>query len=161
MADRPVSLTSFSLATFNVVTLGLVALTAAYAGGALSPGLSDLGTAPGIILFAYLWGLTLVATRWALDGDGFAALADGEFGRLVGRGALAGALVGAAFVDGLVLSSAIASLFRGLFQPVSVVLFLVVGGLVAGAVGGLVGLVFVLVDTACYRLSAQGLPREA
>lgn len=152
MGEPPPRLEIWTVATGNVVTLGLVALILSYASGALSPGLSAFGTLPGIAVFGYLWVLTLHLTRWALAAGGLARIGQGELAALVRRGAVAGAGIGAAFVGGLVLVSAGASLVGGFFQPASVAIFLLVGSLLAGLVGAVVGVALVVVDAVLYRV---------
>lgn len=150
MAEPARALEAWTVATFAVVTLGLVGVTAGHASGALADALPDLGTVPGVAAFAALWVLTAVGVRWALADGGLARSRRGEFAPLVARGTLAGAFVGAAFVVGTVLSFAVASVGSDPVPPGSVALFALVGGTVAGVVGGLVGGLFVLVDAALY-----------
>ncbi|MEA5388150.1 hypothetical protein VB779_14620 [Haloarculaceae archaeon H-GB11] len=93
-----VSLETWTLATFNVTVFSLVPILLGHLGGLLGDVLDGLGTTVGLVVFAYLWMLTLYAIRWALA-DG---VLDGSSYRLVLRGSVAGALVGITFVLGLV-----------------------------------------------------------
>lgn len=146
MADR---FEVWTVATFNVVALGLVLLLVGHRAGALADALSGLGTVPGLLVFGYLWGLTLYATRWALRGASLA----GATNTLLQRGAVAGAGIGASFLLGVVLVGAAATLLAGNPQLVTFVLIGAIGSIAASLVGAPLGVVFVLVDLLCYRLA--------
>jgi hypothetical protein len=126
------------LATFHLLALTLAALGPAYASGGLSDALPSLGTLPGLGLFALLWGLTLVATDWALSTDPLGPDLVVDRSAILLRGGVAGALVGIGTVGALFLVAIGQTLLEGgSFQPGSAVLV----GVIALAIGAVVGLV--------------------
>lgn len=154
MADRSLriglSLETWTVATFDVVALGLVAVLAGHASGGLGEALSDVGTLPGVLVFGYLWMLVLVAMRWVLADGGLSRENDRSLGALLARGVAGAALVGAAFVGGLGLVGGLFALTSG-GSAVTVAL-LTLFGAVGGAIGGaILGLAFGLVDVGLAR----------
>ncbi len=148
-----IRLETWTVATFDVVALGLVGVLAGHASGGLGEALADVGTVAGVLVFGYLWVLTLVAMRWVLADGG---LSQGEeargrsLGRLLVRGVAGSALVGTAFVGGLGLVAGLLGLRSGI-DLLSVGL-LTLFGVVGGAIGGaLLGVVFGLVDVGLAR----------
>jgi hypothetical protein len=126
------------LATFHLLALTLAALVPAYVSGGLSDALPSLGTLPGLVLFALLWGLTLVATGWALSTDPLGPDLVVDRSRILLRGSVAGALVGMSTVGALILVALGQSLLEGGgVQAGSAILV----GVIALAVGAVVGLV--------------------
>lgn len=154
MADRSLrtglSLETWTVATFDVVALGLVAVLIGHTGGVLDDALPDVGTAIGVLVFGYLWVLVLVAMRWVLADGGLTRENDRSLGGLLARGVAGAALVGAAFVVGLGLVASLVNLTSG--APLVSVVFVTLFGAVGGAIGGAVlGLVFGLVDVGLAR----------
>ena len=154
MAERPLrnglSLETWTVATVDVVALGLVAVLAGHVTGVLDDALPDVGTVVGILIFGYLWVLVVVAMRWVLADGGLTREEGRSLGRLLARGVAGAALVGMAFVAGigLVIGLVTVGPEAGLVSAGVVTLF----GAVAGAIGGsLLGFVFGLVDVGLAR----------
>lgn len=146
---------TWTIATADVVAFVLVLVLVGHAVGALEGALSDVGTIPGVLAFAYLWALVLAATRWVLSAGGLERIDAGDSIALIARGATGGALAGAGFVSGAGLAVGVVVLAAGGGELLSVAL-LTLFGAVGGAVGGLVvGLVFSLVNVALYRISGR------
>ena len=148
----------WTVSTFNVVAFGIVGVVAGHASGEMANLLRGLSTLEGVLVFGYLWALTLVATRWAFADGGLERIRDGDFSSLVARGALAGGLVGSGFLVGVALAGVLVNLAVGPWsvQLGGVLPFLfivIVAAGVAALVGGVVGIVFVLVDAVLYRVS--------
>jgi len=61
MADRFLGsdrgLETWTVATFDVVTVGLVGVLAGHTSGVLGDALADVGTVAGVLAFGYLWAL--------------------------------------------------------------------------------------------------------
>ena len=145
-----IRLETWTVATFDVVALGLVGVLAGHASGGLGEALGDVGTVAGVLVFGYLWVLTLVAMRWVLADGGLSRGAGPSLGRLLARGVAGSALVGTAFVGGLGLVAGLLGLRSGI-DLLSVGL-LTLFGVVGGAIGGaLLGVVFGLVDVGLAR----------
>ncbi|MDG5778023.1 hypothetical protein VB773_00300 [Haloarculaceae archaeon H-GB2-1] len=147
-----VSLETWTLATFNVTVFSLVPILLGHLGGLLSDVLDGLGTTVGLVVFAYLWMLTLYAIRWALA-DG---VLDGSSYRLVLRGSVAGALVGITFVLGLVAGGFLVQTVTNPADPFPIGALLLVGAIAAGVacvVGLAVGLVLSLVNLGLLRVA--------
>lgn len=154
MADRlpdpDRALETWTVATFDVVTLGLVGILAGHTSGVLGEALPDVGTVAGVLAFGYLWVLVLVAMRWVLAEGGLSREDGVSLGRLLARGVAGAALVGAAFVAGLGLVAGLVGLASG--GEVLTVVLVTLFGAVGGAIGGaLVGFVFGLVDVGLAR----------
>lgn len=154
MADRLLdtdrALETWTVATFDVVTLGLVGILAGHTSGVLGEALPDVGTVAGVLAFGYLWVLVLVAMRWVLAEGGLSREDGVSLGRLLARGVAGAALVGAAFVAGLGLVAGLVGLASG--GEVLTVVLVTLFGAVGGAIGGaLVGFVFGLVDVGLAR----------
>ena len=144
------SLETWTVATFDVVVFGLLAVLAGHASGALGDVLPDVGTVPGILTFGYLWVLVFLAMRWVLGEDGLSWGEDRSLGRLLARGVAGGSFVGTAFVAGSGLAAGLVGLASGV--SAATVAFVVLFGAVGGAIGGaLVGLVFGLLDVLLAR----------
>lgn len=154
MADRLLgsdrALETWTVATFDVVTVGLVGVLAGHTSGVLGDALPDVGTIAGVLAFGYLWALVLVAMRWVLAEGGLCRDDGISLGQLLARGVAAAAFVGAAFVAGLGLAAGLVGLASGaeVLTVVLVTLFGAIGGTVGGA---LVGFVFGLLDVGLAR----------
>lgn len=153
MADRPGPsrhLETWAVATFDAVALGLVAVLAGHASGALGDVLPDVGTVPGVLAFGYLWALVFLAMRWVLAGDGLSWGEDRSLWRLLARGVAGGSLVGTAFVGGSGLAAGLVGLASGV--SATTVALVTLFGAAGGAVGGaVVGFVFGLLDVLLAR----------
>lgn len=144
------TLEAWAMATFDVVALGLVGVLAGHASGGLGDALGDVGTVAGVLVFGYLWILTLVAMGWVLADGGLSRGEGPSLGRLLARGAAGSALVGMAFVGGIGLVAGLLGLGSGV-SLLSVGLVTTFGG-IGGALGGaLLGLVFGVVDVGLAR----------
>lgn len=149
---------TWTVATFNVVGFGLALVLAGHASGALSDALPGVGTLPGLVVFAYLWALVVLATRWVFAAGGLRRSREGAFGRLLARGVAGGALVGGAFVAGIALTIAAVNVLDGMVDVPAFALLFSLGVAFGLVVGGVVGTAFALVDAALYRASALLLP---
>jgi len=156
MAD----LETVTVATFDVVAVGLLAVLAGHVGGALGDLLGGVGTVPGLAAFGYLWALTLLAVRWVLAEGGLARDGDRSLGGLLTRGTAGGASVGTAFVAGLGLAVGLVGLGTGadLTSVVLIALFGAVGGALVGAV---VGFALGVVDVGLARAADAAVDRLA
>lgn len=143
-------LETWTVGTFNVVSFGLVLVLFGHMSGALTNILPAIGTLPGVLLFAYLWALVVLATRWALAGGGLVRVHTEGLRALVVRGTLAGAFIGLAFVLGIVVVGGLANLLTGggALRPLGLIALL--GGSIGAIIGAAVGIVFVLVDVILY-----------
>ncbi len=161
MADR--RLLVWALASFHAAGFTLGVVLPAYVSGGLSDVLPAFGTLPGFLGYGYLWGLSYLATRWALAGD---ALADealeetlsGSVRSVLLRGIAAGGLVGMAALLGPLLLVSIPDLMTGSGDPTSFVLILAIGLGVSGVVGAAVGLVLAAVDLVAFRAAGALRP---
>ncbi|KAB1188487.1 MULTISPECIES: hypothetical protein [Haloferax] len=165
MADVD-ALELWTIATFNLVVFGLLSVLVGHTSGSLADILAGLGTVEGVLVFGYLWALTVLATRWVLSEGGLDRIREGELSSLVVRGGLAGGLIGAGFLVGVILAGALVNLVTGpwsirLDGVLPFVLIVVVAGGVAALVGAVVGGVFVIVDAALYRLSSSFVLRQS
>jgi hypothetical protein len=160
MAEPAGRLEVWTVATFNVVAFGLVGVIAGHATGALSDALPDLGTLPGVFLFAFLWALAVVVAWWALAEGGLDGSVASETSTLLLRGAAAGGVAGLAFAV-VVLGVALGANLLASGNVTGFVLVTLVGGGVGTVVGLVVGLVFTLADLAVYRAARWLVARDA
>ena len=156
MAERPAAwsrptLEAFAVATFDLVTLSLVVLVLAHTSGGLAGSLRGVGTLPGVLVFGYLWALTVLGVGWVLGDEGMVRF-DGAFGSLAARSVAGGAAIAAGFVVGLALVAGGAALL-GAIAPELVAFLLTVGTAVGAVVGGVVGFLAGLLNRLCYRLA--------
>lgn len=142
---RPARLERWALATFAVVTFGLVLVLVGHLHDALAGPLSDLGTLPGVLLFGYLWALSVAGVRVALGDGGLRGLRAAGTVRLLGRGAAAGAVVGGGFVLALLLVVLGQALLSGQFPLAGLLLYGSIGTAIGALVGSVVGVVFAVV----------------
>ncbi|KTG07520.1 hypothetical protein [Haloferax profundi] len=155
----------WGVSTFNVVLLSLLGVLAGHLSGSLASLFRGFGTLEGVLIFGYLWVLTILATRWALAAGGLDRGQTGELRSLLVRGAIAGALIGAGFLVGTILTVALVNLVSmawtvRLDGVLPFALITLLGGGIAALVGALVGSVFVLVDVLLYRVSAYFVVRQ-
>jgi hypothetical protein len=147
--------TAWVLGTFNVVTLGLVLVVLGHRADALGA-LQGLGTLPGVLVFGYLWAVTVVVTDGLLVEDGRSRL-DGSLGSFSLHTAAAGALIGMTFLVGLVVGAGAVTLVTSgevvavLLSALGVAPFLGIAAPIAGVVGALVGLLLGVLDLLLYR----------
>ncbi|WP_411968523.1 hypothetical protein [Haloferax sp. YSSS75] len=152
------TLEAWTVATFNVVALGLVGVVAGHVSGEMANLLRGLSTLEGVLVFGYLWVLALVATRWAFADGGLERVQTGELRSLVVRGFLAGGFIGGGFLVGGAIAGALVNVVSGAWAvrleglPSFVFIVSAAGG-IAVVVGGVVGVVFVFVDVVLYRVS--------
>lgn len=156
--ERTFSLLTVVLATFDVSVFVLVPVIVGHAGGALSDLFSGLNTYVGVILFAYLWMLVVVAMRWVL---GQVSLDESATGTLAFHAFGAGGVTGFAFVSGIVTVVVLPLVITGDVPAISFVLIVVFSGGVATVVGGVVGLVLGVVNFAAYHAAGHLLPPTA
>ncbi|WP_058994386.1 hypothetical protein [Haloarcula sp. CBA1127] len=152
---RPVSLVTWTLATFDTTVFVLLGVLTAHASGDLADLLAGLNTLVGVAVFCYLWALFVLAVRWvhnrvALDSAGVSTLAL--------HGAAAGSVAGVVFLLGLLAVVLVPTLQSGGVRLQSVLLVLLIGAGVAAVVGGVVGLLASLLDIAVYGLAGYLLP---
>jgi len=152
---RPVSLVTWTLATFDTALFVLLGVLAAHTSGSLADLLAGLNTLVGVAVFCYLWALFVLAVRWvnsrvALDSAGVSTLAL--------HGTAAGCVTGVAFLLGLFAVALVPTLQSGGVRLQAVVLVVLIGAGVAAVVGGVVGLVASLLDIAVYGLAGYLLP---
>ena len=161
MADRGVDrrLLVWTLASFHAAGFTLGFVVPAYASGGLSDVLPGFGTLPGVVGYAYLWGLSYLATRWVLTEDVLAETLDGRVSSVLVRGSGSGGLVGMAALLGPLLLVSVPDLVIGDGDPTSFVLIVAIGSGVAVVVGAAVGLVFTVLDVAAVR-AARALVAE-
>ncbi|AUG48242.1 hypothetical protein BVU17_12185 [Haloarcula taiwanensis] len=154
-STRPVSLVTWTLATFDTVLFVLLGVLAVHASGGLADLLAGLNTLVGVAVFCYLWALFVLAVRWvhrrvSLDSAGVSTL--------VLHGVAAGSVTGVVFLLGLLAVALVSTLQSGGARPQSVLLVLLIGAGVAAVVGGVVGLLASLLDIAVYGLAGTLLP---
>lgn len=143
----------WTVATFNVVTVGLVGLLVGYRAGVLTNSLPSFGSLPGVAIFGYLWLLTLGTTRWALAAGSLEQLyAEGVQTVLV-RGAVAGGLTGMVFVGGISLIGGIVGVLRGGPTLAAVGLIVAIGAGVATVVGLVLGAASTLLTIGLFRMT--------
>jgi len=152
---RPISLVTWTLATFDTALFVLLGVLAAHASGSLADLLADLNTLVGVAVFCYLWALFVLAVRWvhrraSLDSAGVSTLAL--------HGTAAGSVAGTVFLLGLLAVALVPTLQSGGVRLQAVVLVALIGAGVAAVVGGVVGLLASLLDTTVYRLAGYLLP---
>lgn len=154
-STRPVSLVTWTLATFDTVLFVLLGVLTAHASGSLADLLAGLNTLVGVAVFCYLWALFVLAVQWVhsrvqLDSAGV--------GTLALHGTAAGSVAGVAFLLGLFTVVLVPALQGGGVRLQSVLLVLLIGAGVAAIVGGVVGLLASLLDIAVYGLAGYLLP---
>jgi len=154
-ATRPVSLVTWTLATFDTALFVLLGVLAAHASGDLAGLLAGLNTLVGVAVFCYLWALFVLAVRWV---NGRVALGDTPFRTLVLHGVAAGSVTGVAFLLGLFAVALVPTIQSGGVRLQAVLVVLLIGAGVAAVVGGVVGLVASLLDIAVYGLAGYLLP---
>jgi len=152
---RPVSLVTWTLATFDTTLFVLLGVLAVHASGDLADLLAGLNTLVGVAVFCYLWALFVLAVRWVhrrepLDSAGVRTL--------VLHGTAAGSVAGVTFLLGLLAVALVSTLQSGGVRLQSVLLVLLIGVGVAAVVGGVVGLLASLLDIAVYGLAGTLLP---
>lgn len=154
------SLSTWALATFDIVLFVLVAVLAGHASGALADLLGGLSTLVGAAVFCVLWALFVLAVRWVDSRVSLSA----SLWTLALYGFAAGAMAGVAFLFGLVAVLAVPALAEGialgtatLSAVAGIALFLLVGVAVASVVGGAVGLLVGVLDGLCVRLADRAL----
>ncbi|WP_336358404.1 hypothetical protein [Haloarcula sp. CGMCC 1.6347] len=152
---RPVSLVTWTLATFDTALFVLLGVLAAHASGGLADLLAGLNTLVGVAVFCYLWALFVLAVRWV---HGRVALDSAGVSTLVLHGVAAGCATGVAFLLGLFAVALVPTIQSGGVRLQAVLLVLLIGAGVAAVVGGVVGLVASLLDGAVYRLAGYFLP---
>ena len=154
-ATRPVSLVTWTLATFDTALFVLLGVLAAHASGSLADLLSGLNTLAGVAVFCYLWALFVLAVRWV---NSRVVFRDTPFRTLVLHGVAAGCVTGVAFLLGLFAVALVPTIQSGGVRPQAVLVVLLIGAGVAAVVGGVVGLVASLLDIAVYGLAGYLLP---
>ena len=152
---RPVSLVTWTLATFDTALFVLLGVLAAHASGGLADLLAGLNTLIGVAVFCYLWALFVLAVRWvhrrvSLDSAGVSTL--------VLHGVAAGSVTGVAFLLGLFAVALVPTLQSGGVRLQAVLLVLLIGAGIAAVVGGVVGLLASLLDIAVYGLGGYLVP---
>ncbi|RKS81804.1 hypothetical protein BDK61_1098 [Haloarcula quadrata] len=154
-STRPVSLVTWTLATFDTALFVLLGVLAAHASGGLADLLAGLNTLVGVAVFCYLWALFVLAVRWV---HSRVALVDVPLQTLVLHGVAAGSVAGVAFLLGLLAVALVPTIQGGGVSLQTVVLVLLIGAGVAAIVGGVVGLLASLLDIAVYGLAGSLLP---
>jgi hypothetical protein len=149
-ATRPVSLVTWTLATFDTALFVLLGVLAAHASGSLADLLSGLNTLAGVAVFCYLWALFVLAVRWV---NSRVVFRDTPFRTLVLHGVAAGCVTGVAFLLGLFAVALVPTIQSGGVRPQAVLVVLLIGAGVAAVGGGVVGLVASLLDIAVYGLA--------
>ncbi|EMA33596.1 hypothetical protein [Haloarcula japonica] len=152
---RPVSLVTWTLATFDTALFVLLGVLAAHASGGLADLLAGLNTLVGVAVFCYLWALFVLAVRWihrrvSLDSAGVSTLAL--------HGTAAGSVAGVAFLLGLFAVVLVPTIQSGGVRLQAVLLVLLIGAGVAAVVGSVVGLLASVLDIAVYGLAGYLLP---
>ncbi|WP_434531204.1 hypothetical protein ACODNH_07445 [Haloarcula sp. NS06] len=155
LSARPVSLVTWTLASFDTVLFVLLGVLAAHASGSLADLLAGLNTLVGVAVFCYLWALFVLAVRWV---HSRVALGDVPLQTLVLHGVAAGSVAGVAFLLGLLAVALVPTIQSGGVSLQTVVLVLLIGAGVAAIVGGVVGLLASLLDIAVYGLAGYLLP---
>lgn len=154
-ATRPVSLVTWTLATFDTALFVLLGVLAAHASGSLADLLDGLNTLAGVAVFCYLWALFVLAVRWV---NSRVALGGAPLRTLVLHGVAAGCVTGVAFLLGLFAVALVPTIQSGGVRPQAVLVVLLIGAGVAAVVGGVVGLLASLLDTAVYGLAGYLVP---
>lgn len=154
----PDRLETWALATFDVVTFGLVLVLAGHSTGALADVLPDVGTLPGFAVFAYLWALVVVATRTGLPAGGLDAVRTDGISPVLLGGAVAGAITGTGFVLGVVLVAVLPLVVFDGANPALILLFGGLGAGVGGVVGALLGATFATLDVVLYVTARALVP---
>lgn len=157
-AGKPDALETWALATFDVVTLGLVLVLAGHATGALADVLPGVGTLPGIAVFAYLWALVLVGTRSGLPAGGLETVRTDGLAPVLRGGVVAGTIAGAGFVLGVALVVGLPAIVFDGASPAVVLLFGGLGTGVGGLVGALLGATFATLDVVLYVTARALVP---
>ncbi|GCF14293.1 hypothetical protein Harman_22280 [Haloarcula mannanilytica] len=152
---RPVSLVTWTLATFDTALFVLLGVLAAHASGGLADLLAGLNTLVGVAVFCYLWALFVLAVRWV---HGRVSLDSAGVSTLALHGTAAGSVAGVAFLLGLFAVALVPTLQSGGVRLQAVLLVLLIGVGVAAVVGGVVGLLVSLLDIAMYGLAGYLLP---
>lgn len=152
---RPISLVTWTLATFDTALFALLGVLAAHASGSLADLLAGLNTLVGVAVFCYLWALFVLAVRWV---HGRTSLDSAEISTLVLHGVAAGSVAGVAFLLGLFAVALVPTLQSGGVRLQAVLLVLLIGAGVAAVIGGIVGLLASLLDIVMYGLAGYLLP---
>lgn len=155
------ALETWAVATFDLSGFVLVAAILGHASGVLPEVLRDAGTLPGLVAFAYLWGLGVVAIRWALPDGGLHPPDELPLRSLAIRGGVAGSFIGAGFVVGVLAPVVLSAFLTELGDPLPFLTIVLAGGVAGLVVGAAVGLAFVVVDVALYRATDFLVPRSA
>ncbi|MHC3378732.1 hypothetical protein [Haloarcula sp. H-GB5] len=155
ISTQPVSLVTWTLATFDTALFVLLGVLAAHASGDLADLLAVLNTLVGVAVFCYLWALFVLAVRWI---HRRVALDSAEVSTLVLHGTAAGSVAGVTFLLGLFAVVLVPTLQSGGVRLQAVLLVLLIGAGVAAVVGGVVGLLASLLDIAVYGLAGYLLP---
>lgn len=159
MVELDLDLETWTVATFNVVTFGLVLVVVGHASGALAEVLPDLGTLPGIATFGYLWALVLAATRTMLPDGGLGQVrAESGASGVLFHGFTAGAMSGAGFVLGVVIVAFLPLVVQRALDPSGLLLIGWFGAAIGGAVGAVVGVLFAILDAALFGIVARIAP---
>lgn len=151
----PVSLVTWTLATFDTALFVLLGVLVGHASGDLADLLAGLNTLVGVAVFCYLWALFVLAVRWV---QSRVALGDAPPRTLVLHGVAAGCATGVAFLLGLFAVALVPTLQSGGVRLQAVVLVALIGAGVAAVVGGVVGLLASLLDIAVYGLAGYLVP---
>ncbi|GGM42205.1 hypothetical protein [Haloarcula argentinensis] len=155
ISTRPMSLVTWTLATFDTALFVLLGVLAAHTSGGLADLLAGLNTLVGVAVFCYLWALFVLAVRWV---HGRVALDSAGVSTLALHGAAAGSVAGVVFLLGLLAVVLVPTLQSGGVRLQAVLLVLLIGAGVAAVVGGVVGLLASLLDIAVYGLAGALLP---
>lgn len=150
-ADAPPALVTWSLGTFHVAILTVVAVLALQRSGVIGGALSGLDTAIGLGLYLFLWAITWWTTRRGLR----TAWRDGR--GPTWKNGLASALVwggvtGIVFFDGLFVVVFVTAVAEGASVLATLGIGLI-GAFVAMLVGAVVGGVLGLLDIALLRIA--------
>jgi len=160
---EPEPLLPWAFGAFHATLLVALAVAVLHWTRGLGSTLHGLGTGPGALLFAALWGLAWWTAARALQGFDLAAPRAGDAAALLGRAAGLGGLAGAATV-------AVAAAALGLASgagPVAVLLagfgalFGFAGGLVVGALLGALDARLVALATRLAPAPAEPAPAAA
>lgn len=141
----------WALATFHAAVLVLALVLIVYRAGSLAGALHNVGTLPGVALFAALWIATCWTTGRAVRSSDWMPEMAPPVGSLLQRGAGWGGINGIIFFLCLDTTIALSALAAGRLPNVatSIAFFLgtsVVGSIPAFLVGGAVGMIFASVD---------------
>lgn len=155
---KPDRLETWALATFDVVTFGLVLVLVGHSTGGLADVLPEFGTLSGFAVFGYLWALVVVATRTGLPAGGLDTVrTEGVTGVLKG-GILAGLITGTGFVLGVVLVVGLPLVVFDGAEPGAVLLLGGAGTGAGGVVGGLLGAIFATLNVVLYVTARALVP---